>query len=203
MKGAVELTRVYFVRHAQPEQTWEDDRTRPLTEEGLHDTAKVLDFFSSMEVDSFYSSPYKRSVQTIESTAQYFHKEIIIDERFRERKSGVGGNNHEMFQKRWSDKNFHENGGESIHMVQKRNVAALHDILMSNIGKTIVIGTHGTALSSILNFYDTTFDCAAYLRIIDWMPYIAELDFEGDHCLGKREHLYIQKEFKQTDVVRH
>lgn len=108
-----------------------------------------------------------------------------------------------MFQKRWSDKNFHENGGESIHMVQKRNVAALHDILMSNIGKTIVIGTHGTALSSILNFYDTTFDCSSYLRIIDWMPYIAELDFEGDHCLGKREHLYIQKEFKQTDVVRH
>ena len=26
------MTRVYFVRHAQPEHDWEEDRTRPLTE---------------------------------------------------------------------------------------------------------------------------------------------------------------------------
>lgn len=28
------MTRVYFVRHAQPEHAWKEDRTRPLTEEG-------------------------------------------------------------------------------------------------------------------------------------------------------------------------
>ena len=28
------MTRIYFVRHAQPEHSWEDDRTRPLSEEG-------------------------------------------------------------------------------------------------------------------------------------------------------------------------
>ena len=28
------MTRVYFVRHAQPEHDWEEDRTRPLTEKG-------------------------------------------------------------------------------------------------------------------------------------------------------------------------
>lgn len=32
-----EKTKVYFVRHAQPEHMWEDDRTRPLTEEGEAD----------------------------------------------------------------------------------------------------------------------------------------------------------------------
>ena len=26
------MTRVYFVRHAQPEHDWEENRTRPLTE---------------------------------------------------------------------------------------------------------------------------------------------------------------------------
>ena len=31
------MTRVYFVRHAQPEHEWEEDRTRPLTEEGKKD----------------------------------------------------------------------------------------------------------------------------------------------------------------------
>ena len=29
------MTRVYFVRHAQPEHEWEEDRTRPLTETQL------------------------------------------------------------------------------------------------------------------------------------------------------------------------
>ena len=28
------MTRVYFVRHAQPEHDWEEDMTRPLTEKG-------------------------------------------------------------------------------------------------------------------------------------------------------------------------
>ena len=28
------MTRVYFVRHAQPEHDWKEDRTRPLTEKG-------------------------------------------------------------------------------------------------------------------------------------------------------------------------
>ena len=38
------MTRVYFVRHAQPEHDWEDDRTRPLTEEGKKDSAIVLGY---------------------------------------------------------------------------------------------------------------------------------------------------------------
>ena len=29
------MTRVYFVRHAQPEHEWEEDRTRPLTETSI------------------------------------------------------------------------------------------------------------------------------------------------------------------------
>lgn len=60
----------------------------------------------------------------------------------------------------------------------------------------IVIGTHGTALSTILNFYDSNFGCEDFLRIIDRMPYIIELDFEGDKLIAKQEHCYIEKEFK-------
>lgn len=32
------MTKVYFVRHAQPDFGWEDDRTRPLTTEGKEDS---------------------------------------------------------------------------------------------------------------------------------------------------------------------
>ena len=65
----------------------------------------------------------------------------------------------------------------------------------------IVIGTHGTALSTILNFYDSNFGCEDFLRIIDWMPYIIELDFEGDKLIAKQEHCYIEKEFKGKHCI--
>ena len=54
-------------------------------------------------------------------------------------------------------------------------------VLRNNQEKNIVIGTHGTALSSIMNYYKPEFGCNDFLRIIDWMPYIVEMDFEGNH----------------------
>ncbi len=190
------MTKVYFVRHAQPEHNWEDDRTRPLTEEGRRDSAIVLDFLKDKEIDAFYCSPYKRSMDTIAKTSAFFGKEIVTDERLREREKGLDGNNHGMFQKRWADHEYHEEGGESIAMVQKRNIEALNEILLNHTGKNIVIGTHGTALSTILNFYDHHFGCEDFLRMIDWMPYVIELDFEGNKLVGKHEHCYVEKEFK-------
>ena len=195
------MKRVYFVRHAQPEYNWKEDRTRPLTEEGKKDSAIVHEFLKDKKIDAFYCSPYKRSMDTIAEAAIFFRKEIIADERLREREKGPNGNNNGMFQKRWADHDYHEDGGESIAMVQKRNMEALNKILSDNIlsdntNKEIVIGTHGTALSTILNFYDRNFGCEDFLRIIDWMPYIIELDFEGNKLVGKQEHCHVEKEFK-------
>ncbi len=48
------------------------------------------------------------------------------------------------------------------------------------------MGTHGTALSTILNFYDNSFECEEFLRIIDWMPYIIELDLKAISWLANR-----------------
>ena len=135
-------------------------------------------------------------MDTIADAAAVFGKEIVTDERLREREKGLDGNNHGMFRKRWDDHDYHEEGGETIAMVQKRNIEALNKILLDNPNQAIVIGTHGTALSTILNFYDDSFGCDDFLRIIDWMPYIIELDFEGNHLVGKQEHCYIEKEFK-------
>ena len=115
------MTRLFFVRHAQPQHSWKDDRTRPLTEEGMQDTARVLEFFRNVPPDAVYSSPYRRSVDTIKSAAEYWQKEIHTDERLRERESGtVGSSGREMIQKRWADFDYHEPGGESIGMAQER-----------------------------------------------------------------------------------
>ncbi len=190
------MTNIYFVRHAQPEHAWDEDRTRPLSEEGLGDIKKVTEIFRNLQIDCCLSSPYKRSFDTIKESAKVLSIDIHTDERFREREKGLKGNEFGMFQKRWNDFDFHEDGGESLNMVQKRNIEALFEVLNNNSGKNIIIGTHGTALSTILNYFESSYCCDDFLRIIDYMPYIIRLEFEGMNYIGKEELLIVQKEFK-------
>ncbi len=190
------MTRVYFVRHAQSDWRSSSDRERGLTTEGLEDRRVVLDFLRNKQVDVFYCSPYRRSLDTIRETAEFYGRPIHTDERLREREAAPGGNNRELFQRRWANFDWHEPGGESLRSVQERNIAALTEILERNQEKTIVIGTHGTALSTILNHYDSAYNCDSFLRIIDWMPFVVELDFDGTRFLSKTEHVHVEKIFK-------
>lgn len=189
------MTTIYFVRHAEPVHSYNDDRTRPLTTDGIRDCKLVLDTLKSKRIDKFYCSPYKRSVDTIADTANYFGAEIIFDERLREREKGINGNAYGMYEKRWADHDYHEEGGESISMVQKRNVSALMDILRDNQDKNVVVGTHGTALSTIINYYNSDFGCDDFLRIIDWMPYIIEMKFDNQKLISINELAHISKPF--------
>ena len=190
------MTSLYFVRHAQPVHGWEDDRTRPLTEEGVADSGKVAELFRNIKVDYFVSSPYKRSFDTIKESAAEKGMKIHVDERLREREKGFESNNHALFKKRWNDFDYHEECGESINMVQRRNIAAVEKILKCHACQCVVVGTHGTALSSILNYYRPSFDYKDFKRILDYMPYIIRLDFEGTTYIGNEELLIIQKEFQ-------
>lgn len=158
------MTSIYFVRHAQPDHGWENDRSRPLSEEG--------------------------------KCAGEHNVDIKMDERLREREKGPNGNNSVMFQKRWADFDYHEEGGESLSMVQERNIQAVFDILDNHFGENVLVGTHGTALSTILNYFEPAYNCDSFLRIIDFMPYIIRLDFEGRKCVGKEELLVVKKEYK-------
>ena len=191
------MTTIYFVRHCKPDAKIYDDRNRPLTEEGLEDSMQVLEILKDKKIDIFISSPYKRSYDSIKKAADYYKKSIITDERLRERKAGKNSNNHEMFKKRWADLNFAEEDGESIGSVQKRNIEALNEILEKYQNKTIVIGTHGTALSSILNYYDTSFNGESFMKIIDLMPYIIKMEFDGKTNISKEDVFFIWKEYKE------
>ena len=75
-------------------------------------------------------------------------------------------------------------------------MAAVHDMLRAHEGENIMVGTHGTALSTILNYYDSTFGVEGFLRIINYMPYIIRLGFNGRELVEKEELLIVEKEFK-------
>ena len=196
-----ELTHVYFVRHAQPVHSHQEDRTRPLTQEGREDAALVTKVLEDKGIDCFYSSPYLRSLDTIRPAASFYGLPICEDERFRERQAGEKGNvglwaENSPLRRRWQDFSWHEPGGESLGQVQQRNVEALKELLREHRGKRIAIGTHGTALSAILHYYRPDFGCEDFLRIIDWMPYIVELTFDGERLITFRELAYLHKEFR-------
>ncbi|MBQ9078243.1 MAG: histidine phosphatase family protein [Ruminococcus sp.] len=189
------MTKIYLVRHAKPDFKWSDDLTRPLTADGISDSHKVSEALAQIHLDYAISSPYFRSIKTIEECALSHNLSIDTDIRLRERKSGHGGNNMEMFRKRWTDFNYHEDGGESLISVQERNINALKYVLNNHKNESILIGTHGTALSTILNYYDNSFGCDDFLRIINFMPYIIRLDFEGYSCIRKEEVLIVEKKY--------
>ncbi|MBO1264191.1 histidine phosphatase family protein [Proteiniclasticum sp. SCR006] len=189
------MTEIYLVRHAKPDHSWEEDETRPLTEEGMADARIVRDYFREIHVDGFISSPFRRSIDTIRISAEEKRMSIKTDRRLREREKGPGGNTHELFRKRWADFSFHEDEGESLEMVQKRNMEALHGILEEREDQSVVIGTHGTAMSTILHHYDPAFSVEDFLRIIDFMPYIVRLTFQGKNLTAKEELLYVKKEY--------
>lgn len=188
------MTSIYFVRHALPEHNWKDDRTRPLTVEGLTDSLKVTNTLKDIPFDYCVSSPYIRSIETIRDCASSHGLKIEIEERFHERLRGQGGGNRlELLNRRWEDCNFHEEGGESLAMVQRRNIEALTEVLNACPEGNILFGTHGTALSTILRYYDPSFGMESFLRIVNYMPYIIRLDFEGLACIGKEELLIVDK----------
>ena len=191
------MTTIYFVRHCKPDGKIKDDRNRPLTGEGLLDSGKVAEILKDKKIDVFISSPYKRSYDSIKKAADFYGMTIQTDERLRERKAGKNSNNHEMFRKRWADLSFAEDDGESIGAVQKRNIEALKEILKKHNDKNIVIGTHGTALSSIINFFDKSFNGESFMKIIDFMPWILKMEFDGEKFLSKEDVFHIQKEYKE------
>ncbi|WP_365718734.1 histidine phosphatase family protein [Ruminococcus sp.] len=63
------MTNIYFVRHAQPDHSYADAALRPLTEEGMRDTIRVVEAMKDIHLDYAISSPYKRSYDTIKQTA--------------------------------------------------------------------------------------------------------------------------------------
>lgn len=190
------MTNIYFVRHAQPQYSCEDASLRPLTEEGMADTAKVVEVMKDIPLDCAISSPYKRSFDTIKQTAEEHGLTIATDERLHERISGRDSNNRDMFRRRWEDLSFCEPDGECLQSVMDRNIAAVNDILDAHEGENIIIGTHGTALSTILHYYDNSYGLEGFMRMINFMPYIIRLGFNGRELVEKEELLIVNKEFK-------
>lgn len=82
--------------------------------------------------------------------------------------------------RQWSDFSYKLSDGECLKEVRDRNVAALKAVLTEYPGKNIVIGSHGTALSTVINYYDSSYGFEDFEKIRRVMPLIAEFVFGDD-----------------------
>lgn len=185
------MTTVYFVRHAEPNYNNHDDALRELSPKGMKDRKLVTDFLSDKEIDIVLSSPYKRAVDTIKDFADLNGLDIETIDSFRERKvdSGWIDNFTSFAQKQWNDFSYKLSDGECLQEVQDRNVSALQSVLEKHAGKNIVIGSHGTALSTIINYYDSSFGYEDFCEIRFLMPWIVSFVFdEYGQCLEIKKY---------------
>ncbi len=184
-------TKVFFVRHAEPNYKNHDDRLRELSPRGMEDRKKVTAFLADKNIDVVISSPFKRAVDTVRDFADKMGMPVQTVEDFRERKvDSVWIEDFYSFSKKqWSDFSFKLSDGECLKEVQDRNIAALNSVLKKYPGKNIVVGSHGTALSTIINYYDSSFGYEAFEKIVKLMPWIVEFTFdETGTCTDIKRH---------------
>lgn len=185
------ITSIYFVRHAEPDLSIKDDLVRPLTDKGILDSFKVKDYLQEKSITKIYSSPYKRSIDTIKNFADSVGLEIDLVNDFRERNIGKWVEDFASFARtQWNDFEYKLDGGENLREVQIRNINELYRILEDNQGKNIVVGTHGTALSTIINYFNPSFEYEDFERIRPIMPYIIKFNFDGIKLISIEEIEY-------------
>lgn len=191
----IRTTTIYFVRHAEPNYENHDDRTRELSPKGLEDRKLVTNFLSDKKIDAVLSSPYRRAVDTVSEFAKSQDLTIQIVEDFRERRidSGWIADFLSFSRAQWADFDYKLSDGECLREVQERNIRALNRVLEEYHGKTVAVGSHGTALSTIVNYYDRRFGYQEFDKIRALMPWIVRFTFHGKNCVDIEQYDLFEK----------
>lgn len=177
-----------------------DDRHRELSEKGMADRKLVTQYLSAIPVDIVLSSPFKRAVDTVSDFAETYGYEIELIEDFRERKvdSGWIDNFYEFSKRQWEDFDYKLSDGETLREVQNRNIGALMKVLERYHGKTIAVGSHGMALSTIINYFQRDFGSEEFEKIRTLMPWIVCFRFEGKQCVKIQQYNVFTKQKEEV-----
>ena len=186
------MTTVYFVRHAQTDYSNPIDKDRILTVEGMKDRYKARDFLISEGLKTehvhIYSSSFRRAIDTVQPFAEAVGKPVQVFEEFREWSIIAPEEDYYAACKHaWEDYTYRLEGCETLEEVQKRNIQKLLELVELHRDETIVIGSHGTALSTIIHYFNPDFGFEDLLRIMDIKPWIVRFDFQDTEFIDYKE----------------
>ena len=135
-------TRVYVLRHAQPLHGREPNRLRPLTDVGHAQARALVPYLRSLVIDRVYASPYRRALDTVRPFCE---------------SAGADLNEIDDLRESSDDEPFEE--------VRQRTLRAVAGLVAANVGRTLLVCTHGGLLWTLINTHDPDFGYEEYRRL--------------------------------------
>ena len=186
------MTTVYFVRHAQTDYSNPIDKDRPLTAEGMQDRYLARDYMVKQgligQLTHIYASNFRRAADTVWPIAEAAGLPVEEKEEFREWTLLAKGEEYYSISRRaWEDFTYRYETCETLQEVQARNLQKLRELVAEHPGETIVIGTHGTALSTIIHYYKPDYGYEEFLKIMEFKPWIVRFQYDGEQLISIEE----------------
>lgn len=164
--SAAKNTTLFVVRHG--ETLWNQQGLlqghldSPLSELGVNQANALAEYFSKCDWDLIVSSDLTRAVRTAEIIKGASDKQVLTDNRLRERNLGiVQGLTVKEFGEKYHEESvkFNEGGadyaipgGESIGQRFKRSITCIKELAERYKGNKIIIVTHGGVLDGVFRF---------------------------------------------------
>lgn len=149
------MTSFILIRHA--ESPWSEDDNRSLSPAGVEAAELLSDRLAAFSIDAIYSSPYRRSVQTVLPLAR--RRALPVSEVFELRERAIGAFRCASFTDAmaasWSDFELIHPGGESSRAAQTRVLDLVGRLAQRHVSQNVVLATHGNLLALLLNAFDT------------------------------------------------
>jgi len=148
------VTRLYLVRHGQSagnaEGRFGGHSPTPLSELGKQQAEITAKALAKERIKFIYSSDLLRAVETAKPLAELLDLPIIETAAFRERKVGVLEGKTEYPKDYYAlvNRNIHHviTEGESYRQLLRRATGALHEVLRTHQGESVVIFSHTGAI---------------------------------------------------------
>lgn len=170
-------TTIYLIRHAHAD--WRDDEARPLSSEGVAMAQVVAERLAVHPITAVYTSPSRRSIETIAplATRLGLQPEVVPDLRERDVPAVPPSEFDELIRRAWASPDHAPGGGESNVHAQTRGLAVLRSVVARHDRSHAVVATHGNLLALMLNALDPSFAYAFWRRLS--FPDIYRLAFSG------------------------
>ena len=161
-------TIIYLTRHGETE--WNIEKRlqgrgdSPLTKYGIQRAKELRDRIKNIDIDVIYSSPIKRALNTANILRGNKNIDIVTDDRLMEMCFGdYEGKKIDIIQKEnpnWDIKLIMQGNveicapnGENLKEVRERISKLMNKIIAENMGKSILIVTHGITLKALMYYF--------------------------------------------------
>jgi probable phosphoglycerate mutase len=162
------MTRLLLIRHGyssgNKDRRFSGQIDLPLSEEGIRQAELVCDYIrENYTVDTIYSSDLERAIDTVKPLSEALSLPINIHRELREINEGIWqGMLITEVEAKWPEEfafykanlGLHQfEGGECYASLLARLLPMIDKIVADNEGKTVVIGTHGAVVRSLLSVW--------------------------------------------------